>query len=104
MRRTFSLVHPKTKPPRLIEAAVHEVRKYMKRERKRDVPEESDFWDFDCRFGSNEAMAEPVHADDLAKKIAEAADQGWDQFFVEIKTRAAKRMRPNRAPSRKTDS
>ena len=46
MKKKFVLSHPKLKVARLIEAAKHDV-KYIKRERKKKLPEDVDYWDFD---------------------------------------------------------
>ena len=51
MQKTFQLIHPKIKYPRMIEAVKHEVRKYLKRNRRKELPEGVDFWDFNCKYG-----------------------------------------------------
>ena len=51
MRKTFQLSHPKIKLARLVEAINHDVKKYIKRERNKQLPEDVDFWDFDCKYG-----------------------------------------------------
>ena len=61
MKKTFELTHPKIQYRRLVEAAKEEIRKYLKRERKKILPEETDFWDFDCKFGDNQAEAKIIH-------------------------------------------
>ncbi len=54
MKKTFSLIHPKTKVARLVEAVKHDVKKYLKRERNKKLPAGVDFWDFDCKYGPAE--------------------------------------------------
>ena len=49
MKKTFRLTHEKIQPARLMESIKNEVRKYLKRERAKKLPEGADFWDFDCR-------------------------------------------------------
>ena len=39
MKKTFKLTHKKIKLPRLVEAIKHEVKKYIKRERRRELPD-----------------------------------------------------------------
>ena len=58
MKKTFNLTHPKIKVPRLVEAIKHEVKKYIKRERRKPLPPNVDYWDFDCRYGVDEASSE----------------------------------------------
>ena len=53
MKKTFVLSHPKIKLPRLVDSIRHEVKKYLRRERNKQVPDGADFWDFDCRFGTD---------------------------------------------------
>ncbi|MFT7619538.1 MAG: hypothetical protein ACI97A_003194 [Planctomycetota bacterium] len=96
MKRIFKLVHPKTKVPRLVEGAVSDIRKYLKRERKKDIPENADFWDFECRCGPTESEAESSHVDDVGKLIGEAAEKGLESFYVEINARAVTRKISNR--------
>ena len=84
MKKTFKLTHPKIKGPRLVEAIKHEVRKYIKRQRRRDLPEKVDFLDFDCRFGVDEAGSEVIHFGDIDKAIEQAASQQLESFYLEI--------------------
>lgn len=84
MKKTFSLTHPKIKRPRLIESIKHDVKKYVKRERKKTLPEDADFWDFDCRFGNDEAAAEVVHLSEINKHITQADTDELESFYIEI--------------------
>ncbi|MDO8262181.1 MAG: DUF6172 family protein, partial [Gallionella sp.] len=52
MRKTYQLNIEGKNRDRLLEAAKHDIRKYVKRERARALPEGVDFWDFDCKFGN----------------------------------------------------
>ena len=62
MKKTFQLTHPKIKPARLIEAVRRDVKKYLKREKRKSLPDGVDYWEFDCRFGYTEAKAEIILA------------------------------------------
>ncbi len=84
MKKTFSLSHPKIKRPRLIEAAKHEVKKYLKRERNKPLTDGVDYWDFDCKYGSTEAMAASIHKSEINKYIDEAEKQELESFYLEI--------------------
>ena len=48
MKKTFSLEHPRTKPARLADGYRNEVKRYLKRERGKMLPEGFDVWVFDC--------------------------------------------------------
>ncbi|MBT8042138.1 MAG: hypothetical protein KJN98_03140 [Pontiella sp.] len=65
MKKSFDLTHEKIKYPRMVEAVKNEIRKYIKRERRKELPEGVDFWDFDCRFGDTEAEAKGIHLSEI---------------------------------------
>ena len=84
MKKTFNLSHPKIKVPMLVESIKHEVKKYIKRERKKTLPEKVDFWDFDCRFGVDEASSEIIHVSTINKHISQAETDELQSFYLEI--------------------
>ena len=84
MKKTFQITHPKIAVARRYEAVKHEVKKYLKRERNKKLPDESGFWDFDCKFGESETQAERVHVTEISKKIDEAEKAGLLSFYIEI--------------------
>ncbi len=87
MRKTYLLNIEGKNRDRLLDASKHDIRKYVKRERSRPLPEGVDYWDFECRFGSNEATAAPVHFATLMGLIDSVASEGGEQFYVEVVTR-----------------
>lgn len=84
MRKTFKLSHEKLHPDRLVDAIRHEIRKYIKRERKRTLPEGADFWDFDCRFGADAGISDVIHLSEIDKCINGAVEDELDSFYLEI--------------------
>lgn len=84
MRKTFALTHPKIKVERLVEGAKHDVKKYLKRERKKSLPEGADYWDFDCKFGHSADEAKEVHLSEVNKCIDEVAQLKLEAFYCEI--------------------
>jgi len=84
MKKTFSLRVEGKNPERLLDATKHEIRKYIKRERRRALPEGVDFWDFDCRFGANADTAQITHIAELTPLIDALVQGGGTQFYVEI--------------------
>ena len=84
MKKTFQLQVEGKHPDRLLDAIKHEIRKYLKRERRRDVPAGADFWDFDCKFGLTEDTAEVVHLANVITCIDAAAKEHASQFYIEI--------------------
>jgi len=97
MRKTFTLTHPKIKYARLIEAARHDVKKYLKRERKKTLPESVDFWDFDCRFGNTEDDAALIHLSEINKYIDKVEAQQKESFYLEILAKPGHRMKRSEA-------
>lgn len=93
MKKTFKLTHPKIKYDRLVDGVKNDVRKYIKRERRRELPEGFDFWDFDCKFGFTEAEAKPIHLTELTKCIDEAVSKALESFYIEILRREANRAK-----------
>lgn len=84
MRKTFPLAIEGKNRDRVVEAVKHEIRKYVKRERRRDLPEGVDFWDFDCKFGASQEAAEVVHFATLTTHIDAVVQAGGPQIYVEI--------------------
>lgn len=84
MKKTFDLTHEKIKYPRRVDAVKNEIRKYIKRERRKELPEGTDFWDFDCRFGDAEADAKVIHLSELDACINNIAKRELKSFYVEI--------------------
>lgn len=91
MKKTFSLTSEKLKTARLVDAIKHEVKKYIKRERNKTLPEDADFWDFDCKFGQTEESASKVHLSTLNKHIDKAVTDNLTSFYLEIMAKAAHR-------------
>jgi hypothetical protein len=84
MRKTFPLEVPNHKPPRVVEAIKAEIRKYLKRERRKPLPEGVDFWDFDCRSGKDAESAAAVHVTEITKPIDTASQESWPAIYIEI--------------------
>ena len=102
MKKTFELTHPKIKYARLVEAVKHDVRKYLKRERRKELPDGVDFWDFDCRFGDTESEAKTVHVAEICPRIDDAEARGLESFYVEILAKAGRRTKkPDEAVAEK---
>ena len=97
MKKTYSLINAKIARPRMIDAIKFEAKKYLKRSRNKALPEGSDFWDFDCRFGRAEDDCQPIHVSAINKTIDAADASGVDGFYLEILPRAATRSKKPKA-------
>ena len=91
MKKTFELSHAKIKVARRVEAIKHEIKKYLKRERNKTLPEDAGYWDFDCRFGATEDRASTLHVTEISKHIDQAEADGLTSFYVEILAKPGKR-------------
>lgn len=93
MKKTFQLIDAKIRKDRLVEAVRHEVKKYIKRERGKKLPEGVDFWDFDCKFGQNSETAKEIHLSEISKCIDQAEQQQLESFYLEIMAKPGHRMK-----------
>lgn len=84
MKKTFELTHPKIKIPRMLDAIKFEIKKYVKRERRKSLPEDAAYWDFDCRFGVTEAEASAIHLSQMNKMMDQVVANDCTSFYVEI--------------------
>ena len=84
MKKTFNLAPEGKNRDRVLDAVKHEIRKYIKRERRRELPEGVDYWDFDCKFGATPEAAEVVHLSAITGLIDGVAKDEGPQFYVEI--------------------
>jgi len=99
MKKTFPLHVEGKHPDRVMDALKHELRKYVKRERRRALPDGVDYWDFDCKFGTAADNAEVVHLKELDARLADAAAAGATQVYVEILAKhGVRQARPAGAP------
>lgn len=99
MKKTFNLTHPKLPLPRLVEAIKHEVKKYIRRERNKLLPPGADFWDFDCRFGIDEARSEVIHLSAINKAISQAETEQLESFYLEILAKPQQRQKKPQDPA-----
>ena len=93
MKKSFPLTHPKIQPERLVDSIRAEVNKYIKRERKKKLPDGADFWDFACKVGGSADTAVVVHLTAVSQAIGQALQDGHESVFVEIMAKPAKRMK-----------
>lgn len=84
MRKTFNLNIEGKNRDRVLEATKHEIRKYVKRQRRVPLPEGVDFWDFDCQFGTSADNAATIHFAELTEKIDAVVQAGGEAFYVEL--------------------
>lgn len=104
MRKTYLLNVEGKNRDRLLDAAKHDIRKYVKRERSRPLPPGVDFFDFDCKLGASEAAAKALHFATLITSIDSMVKEGADQFYVEVVTMHGHRSARPMASGENNDS
>tara|TARA_R110000787_G_scaffold99044_6_gene203513 strand:- start:113 stop:403 length:291 start_codon:yes stop_codon:yes gene_type:complete len=91
MKKTFELTHPKIKVDRMVESVKHEVKKYLKRERNKTLPQDADYWDFDCKIGKSAQTADVVHVATINQQVDTLVTEGVTSFYLEILVKPATR-------------
>ncbi|MGH1441641.1 MAG: DUF6172 family protein [Cellvibrionaceae bacterium] len=88
MKRTFKLDHPKIKVARMVDSAKHEIKKFLKKERKKPLPSGAKYWGFDCRFGQSEDSAVEIPLSSLTQHIDELVANNIMTMYVELTAKA----------------
>ncbi len=88
MKKTFQLIVENKSKDRQVDSIKNDVRKYIKRERSKKLPEKCNYWNFDCKFGKTEDEAVEIRFVDITKSIDIAANENLESFFLELVARA----------------
>jgi hypothetical protein len=91
MKQTFRLTATGKDDARVRDKIRHQINKYVKRERRKDVPDGYFRWDMDCRAGDDESSAVEVPLKELGQKIEDVAAAGAEKVFIEVLAKAVKR-------------
>lgn len=91
MKKTFPLHDVRKADARVRDAIRHEVRKYVKRERQKLLPEDFTVWEFDCQVGATPESAETLALAQVGAAIDRVAEAGSSSVFLEITARPARR-------------
>lgn len=91
MKKTFKIQVENKHPDRVVEAIKNEVRKYIKREKRKTLPEDKDFWFFDCKFAKGNDEPKVIDFIDITKSIDEASNEKCESLYLEVIARAGKR-------------
>ena len=99
MKKTFPLHVPGKEDRRVVEMINLELTKYVKRERRKTLPPEMNFWDFQCRVGSGSASATPFPLPEVPKAVEAVAAAGAAEVYVEILASPGFREKRSSPPS-----
>lgn len=98
MKKTFPLSLPAQEPGRVLEGIKHDVRKYLKRERRKRLPEGVDYWDFDCKTGQGKESPAVCHVEELIGAIDRASTAGAPSIYIEILAKPGIRQKKEKLP------
>lgn len=94
MKKNFPLHLPGKADERVLDSIKHDVRKYIKRERGKTLPEGFTVWEFDCKIGPTPDSAETQPLANLGPAIDAIAQAGATAVYIEILARPATRTPP----------
>ena len=89
MKKTFLLTDSKKAPQRVLESIKSNIKKYIKREKRKELPDGSNFWKIDCKFGKDKDSAIEIKYEDVMKNINEASAQNLPSFYIELTSQAS---------------
>ncbi|PHR59584.1 MAG: hypothetical protein COA44_01190 [Arcobacter sp.] len=96
MKKIFQLIEKNKKPERTLDSIKNEIRKYFKRERKKKLPEDAIFWEFDCKFGKDAASAQTLIANDIVKALDKTVQDKWTECYIEITSKPSDKRKPEK--------
>jgi CCR4-NOT transcriptional regulation complex NOT5 subunit len=89
MKKIFKLTDTKKHEDRVLEAVKNDIRKYVKREKKKDLPDKATmYWDFDCKAGASSADAKVIVYEELIKELDVIKATGATEVYVEVMAKA----------------
>jgi hypothetical protein len=89
MKKVFKIEQEKLKPERAVDAIKNELRKYVKREKKKDLPNKKTmYWDFDCKFGKSAEFAKDCDFDYIFTELSGVINAGWSECYIEVMAKA----------------
>lgn len=84
MKKTFPLHAPGKADARVLDSIKHDIRKYVKRERGKLLPDGFDVWRFDCKVGVDGTKAETKDLKEISRAIDLIAQAGGASVYVEV--------------------
>jgi hypothetical protein len=94
MKKIFPLTRPDRAAPRVVEAVKNDVRKYVKRERRKPLPKGFDQWNFRCKLGPDRDHAKDCVLGNISPAIDALAAAGGTQVYIEILAEPGRRVSP----------
>lgn len=88
MKKIFLIDITNKTRDRQIDSIKNEIRKYIKREKSKKLPENFNSWYFDCKFGETQESAKEIAFIDIIKSVDFAQTQNYPSFYLEIIAKA----------------
>ena len=89
MKKVFQIQQERIKPDRAVDAIKNELRKYAKREKKKELPNKKTmYWDFDCKFGKTSELATECTFEEISTQLNSVVEDGWKECYVEVMAKA----------------
>ncbi len=89
MKKVFKIEQDRLKPDRAVDAIKNELRKYAKREKKKDLPNKKTmYWDFECKFGKTADLATECTFEEISTQLNSVVADGWHECYVEVIAKA----------------
>ena len=89
MKKVFKIKQERLKPDRAVDAIKNELRKYAKREKKKDLPNKKTmYWDFECKFGKTAELAKVCSFDEISTQLNSVVADDWAECYVEVMAKA----------------
>ena len=88
MKKLFLIDIPNKTRERQIDSIKNDIRKYIKREKSKKLPEGFNSWFFDCKFGQTKEDAEVINFADVIKNVDLAQTKNYASFYLEIVAKA----------------
>ena len=99
MKKTFKLQIENKKTERVVESIKNEIRKYIKREQRKVLPKDKNFWFFDCKFAIGDEEPKEIPLSHVIKSIDLAATSNSETFYLEIIAKAELRKEKQKIQS-----
>ena len=88
MQKTFQIDVPNKTRERQVDSIKNDIRKYIKREKGKRLPENNNTWFFDCKFGKTKDEAKEINFSEIIKYVDLAQSENYDSFYLEIIAKA----------------
>jgi hypothetical protein len=88
MKKIFKLKVENKTIERQADTIRAEVKKYLKRERNKKLPDKFDNWAFDCKIGESSDKNHNIKSENISKGIENFVKVEAEEFYLEIIARA----------------